>query len=103
MRIQYLDDVEEFIESLEAMQIAKVGKTVELLEELGNTLSMPHSKPLGGGLFELRIHGDESVRIFYCFQNGCALLLHAVKKKSQAIPAHELATARKKLALLASL
>ena len=39
-----------------------------LLEEFGNTLREPHSKPMGNGIFELRIKFSSDIsRIFYLF------------------------------------
>lgn len=57
---------------------------LNLLQERGNRLRMPHSKPLGGGLFELRrFH----VRIFYMFRSGRRItLLDGMVKKQDQIP-----------------
>ena len=43
MQIILLDFVETFLESLTPKEIAKVIRTIELLEEFGNNLGMPHS------------------------------------------------------------
>ena len=57
---------------------------VKLLEERGNLLGMPHSKPLGQGLFELR---GTQVRIFYMFRLGRRItLLDGMLKKQDRIP-----------------
>ena len=47
--------VEAFIRSLEKPTIAKVLRTIDLLETFGNTLGAPHSKKVNARLFELRI------------------------------------------------
>lgn len=83
MQIILLDSVETFLESLNAKEIAKVIRTVELLEEFGNDLGMPHSRHLSEGLLELRIRGTREIRIFYCFHMKQAVLLHACIKKTQ--------------------
>ncbi len=94
MQITLLDSVETFIESLQPKEIAKVIKTIELLEEFGNDLGMPHSKYLENGLLELRIRGKREIRILYCFHKNSAFLLHAFIKKTQKTPEKELTTAR---------
>ncbi|HLD18332.1 MAG TPA: hypothetical protein VJB99_04710 [Patescibacteria group bacterium] len=40
-------DVEEFIRGLEKPTIAKVLRTIDLLETFGHKLGMPHSKAIG--------------------------------------------------------
>ena len=94
MQIILLDFVETFLESLDAKEIAKVVRTIELLEEFGNDLSMPHSRHMSDGLLELRIRGTREIRIFYCFHKKQAVLLHACIKKTQKTLDKELAKAR---------
>ena len=88
--------VEKFITSLQAHSIAKVLRTIDLLERFGNQLSMPHSKKLNVHLFELRIRGQQEVRIFYYFHKGEAHLLIGFIKKTQRTPIHELRLANDK-------
>lgn len=94
MDIILLDSIEKFFESLDAMEIAKTIRTIELLQEFGNNLGMPHSKYLHNGLLELRIRGKREIRLLYCFHNGTAILLHAFIKKTQKTPEKELAVAK---------
>lgn len=57
---------------------------LKLLAQSGHELRMPHSKPLGGGLFELR---GRRVRIFYVFRPGRrVVLLDGMAKKRGDIP-----------------
>ena len=88
--------LERFIESLEKITIAKVLRTIDLLEKFGHQLEMPHSKIIGTGMLELRIRGMQEVRIFYTFHNGAAVLLHGYIKKTDRIPVKELAVANRK-------
>ena len=74
--------------------MAKVIRTIELLEEFSNNLSMPHSRHLAGGLLELRIRGTREIRIFYCFHKSKVFLLHACIKKKQKTLEKELTRAR---------
>ena len=94
MQIILLDSVETFFESLQEKEIAKVIHTIELLEEFGNDLGMPHSRHMSEGLLELRIRGTREIRIFYCFHKNKAVLLHACIKKTQKTLDKELTKAR---------
>jgi phage-related protein len=95
MQIDLLNSVEIFIESLTEKEIAKVIRTIELLEEFGNKLGMPHSRHMDDGLLELRVRGKREIRIFYCFNKNKVILLHACVKKTQTTPEKELSKARK--------
>ena len=97
MGIRIFDDsLEKFIHSLEKSTIAKVLRTTDLLEAFGSRLGMPHSKKVGANLFELRVRGNQEVRIFYTFQKTSIILLHGFVKKSQRTPPRELQVAFKK-------
>ncbi|MBI5793485.1 type II toxin-antitoxin system RelE/ParE family toxin [Candidatus Uhrbacteria bacterium] len=101
MEIHFFDKkIEKFISSLDQSTIAKVLRTIDLLTKFGHTLGMPHSKPLMGGLFELRIRGVQEVRILYAFHSHGAILVHGFVKKSQKIPERELSVALSKKKLL---
>src|SRR3989338_2150138 len=100
MEVKSNPSVDKFILSLEISVAAKVVKTVILLKEFGHRLTMPQSKSLGNGLFELRIRGSKEIRIFYCFHERFAQLLHGFVKKTQQTPRKELNTAVAKLRML---
>lgn len=82
--------VDSFIRSLDKVPLGKVTKTIDLLEEFGNKLGMPHSKYISSNLYELRTRGQQEIRIFYCFGNNNAYLLHGFIKKSTKIPIREI-------------
>jgi len=94
MEIILLDSVEIFLSSLTEKEVAKAIRTIELLEEFGNNLGMPHSKHMSDGLLELRVRGTREIRIFYCFHRKQAVLLHACIKKTQKTLEKELNVAR---------
>ena len=94
MQIILLDAVEEFTSSLNEKEKAKVIRTIELLEEFGNSLGMPHSKHMSDGLLELRMRGTREVRIFYCFHKNKIVLLSACIKKTQKTLDKEIRKAR---------
>lgn len=85
--------VEEFIKNQQPQGQAKILHHLNLLQQYGPQLGMPHSKILGSGVYELRIRGKEEVRIFYCFNKRTIYLLHAFKKQTDKIPSKELTTA----------
>jgi len=87
------------IESWPVGILADFARIIELLMEFGPTLRMPHSRAMGGGLFELRPRGREGIgRVFYCFVIGQrVVILHAFVKKTQDTPEQELKIARKRL------
>ena len=79
--------------------LADYARIVELLMEFGPNLRMPHSRALGGGLFELRPQGREGIgRAFYCFIIGQrVVILHSFLKKTQDTPEQELRIARRRM------
>lgn len=100
MKINVDSGVEKFIQGSKEATIAKVLRTTDLLEKFGHRLGMPHSKKVSNKLFELRIRGEQEIRIFYCFNGGSIHLIHGFIKKSQKTPLKELRNAEKKYNLL---
>lgn len=101
MEVVFFDKkVEVFVSKLEKISIAKTLRTIDLLEHFGNHLGMPHSKNIGNNLFELRIRGQQEVRLIYTFHSNKAIVLHGFLKKSQKIPRKEIFIAQQKLLLL---
>jgi phage-related protein len=87
------------IESRPAGVLADYTRIVELLMEFGPQLRVPHSRPMGDGLFELRPRGSEGIgRVFYCFVvDQHVIVLHAFIKKTQETPERELKLARRRM------
>ncbi|MEI7512044.1 MAG: type II toxin-antitoxin system RelE/ParE family toxin [Candidatus Uhrbacteria bacterium] len=91
MKVSFLHTkLESWINELEPAAHAKVVRMIELLKEKGHEIGLPYSKSLRRGLFELRIHGDQPIRIFYTFHRNQAVLLHGCIKKSHRLEKHEL-------------
>ena len=90
--------VKEYLQSLPNEAAMKTARTITLLREYGNTLSMPLSRPLGDGLFELRIRTKtNNVRVLYFFvKDSKVILLHAFTKKTQKTPKNEIELARQR-------
>ena len=91
--------VKDEIESWPDGVLAHYARLIELLMEFGPSLRMPHSRSMGGGLFELRPHGPEGIgRALYCYLDGKRIvILHAFVKKTQETPEKELRLPRKRL------
>lgn len=91
--------VEEFILSLNVKAQNKIVDTLTLLREFGINLGLPHVKKLTGThMWELRILGQDNLRIFYVTQIGKVfLLLHGFQKKKQKTDKKEIKTALKRL------
>lgn len=96
-KILFNRNVESFIQELEKPTIAKVLRVIDLLEKFGHPLDLPHSKKISADLFELRIRGQQEVRIFYTFQRRNIVIFHGFIKKSQVIPRQEIKQAKRKL------
>ena len=89
--------VEQFLDSLNVRMRSKAIDSIALLEEFGNALREPHSKPIGNGLFELRIRfSNDITRIFYFFvRNNKIILTNGFIKKTKQTPGAEIALAKK--------
>jgi len=87
------------IESWPVGILADYARMVELLMDFGPNLRMPHSRAMGGGLFELRPRGREGIgRVFYCFVlSQRVVILHAFLKKTQETREQDLRMARKRM------
>ncbi|HET8553313.1 MAG TPA: type II toxin-antitoxin system RelE/ParE family toxin [Rhodanobacteraceae bacterium] len=74
-------------------------RIVEAIQEHGPDLGLPHTRAMGGGLFEIRAKGREGIgRALYCTTVGQRIVvLHAFTKKTQKTPKRELDTARARL------
>jgi len=91
--------LQNFINSIQKETRSKIYRQIDLLEEYGPQLGMPHSKPMSGGLYELRVRGKQEVRVFYVFAvENNVYLLHGFQKKSQATHKKELELARQRQA-----
>ena len=94
----YSEDVRLEIEALPVGIRVSYARLTELLEEFGLELRMPHSRAMGGGLFELRPRGREGIaRVFYCTKAGRKIIiLHSFIKKTNETPKRELDIARRR-------
>lgn len=84
--------VKEFLDNLDVKMRTKFLMEIKLLEEKGNALREPYSKPLGNGIFELRAKvGTDISRVLYFFYyEGRIILTHGFIKKTSKTPKSEI-------------
>jgi len=97
--IYYNERVQRDVWAMPAGIVADYLRLTEAMTLYGADLRMPHSRAMGGGLFELRPKGPEGIgRVFYCTQVGKTIVvLHSFVKKTQETPDAEMRVARKRL------
>ena len=95
----YSEAVQTEILSLSAGLLARYLRYTDRMETYGPDLGMPHTRPLGQGLFELRLKASEGIaRVLYCTVIGREIMvLHQFVKKSERTPQRELALARRRM------
>lgn len=72
-------------------------RLIERLSEEGR-LKMPHSRVIGGGLFELRVGDKNIARTLYAYAVGQNIyLLHSFIKKTEKTPTAAIELARRRL------
>lgn len=91
-------ELREFLDHLQSRRpedLPAVVRTIRLLAERGNRIRMPHSRPLGEGLFELRVSLREGARrITYCFTGQRTVVLLTTFRKQRQVEHREVARAR---------
>jgi phage-related protein len=97
--IYYNPKLENEILNLPDGLLAKYLRLTDLLLEFGANLGLPHTKPLGRGLFELRVKSREGIaRVFFCTKVGKKIImLHSFVKKSQRTPKKEIKIAQNRM------
>jgi phage-related protein len=96
--------VEEWLVALAAREQAEMIQTLDLLEEFGPVLGMPHSRAIGEGLQELRARTPSLfLRVIYFHWFGHTYgMLHGFEKKTNQTPRPDIELAnRRRVAWLA--
>ena len=77
---------------------ARYAAYTERMKQFGVNLGMPHSRAMGGGLFELRLKDASGIaRVLYCVaRQRRIVMLHSFIKKTQVTPKRELDIARRR-------
>jgi len=97
--IYYNSKLEKEILNLPDGLLARYLGLTDLLLEFGSNLGLPHTKPMGKGLFELRVKSTEGIaRVFFCTKVGKKIImLHSFIKKSQKTPKKEIKIAQTRM------
>ncbi len=95
----YSQRVEDEVLALPAGLLARFLRYAERMETFGPDLGMPHTRAMGGGLFELRMKAAEGIaRVLYCTVTGRQVVfLHQFVKKTDKTPPKELKIARQRM------
>ena len=96
MKIVVLSVVNAFLDRLDQSVSSEAYKLLDLLELHGHSLSMPVAKPIGGGLWELRLTGRPQIRILYGFCDGTPIVVLALQKQRSSIPPSAIVLAQKR-------
>lgn len=97
--IDFYSGVEDAITEMPPKIQAKMIRLLELIEEHGANLGVPHSTPMGDGLFEIRAKAKEGIgRALFCYMKGKHVyILYAFVKKSQKTPKKDLNLAKTRM------
>jgi len=97
--IYYSDSVQADILALPAGLLARYLRYADRMIIYGPDLGMPHTRAMGGGLFELRLKATEGIsRVLYCTMIGKRIMiLHQFTKKTTKTPPKELGIARRRM------
>jgi phage-related protein len=95
----YSERVEQQVLAMPDGLLARYLRLLDLMEEFGPDLGMPHTRAMGEGLLELRVKGKEGIAkvFYYTVVEQRIVVLHSFIKKSQKTPRRELETARRRL------
>jgi phage-related protein len=97
--VYYSEELQRAILKLPPGMQARYIHLTERMLAFGSNLGMPHTRPMGKGLFELRMKSKEGIaRVFFCDLPGRQIMmLHVFVKKSAKTPAKELKIARARM------
>ena len=84
--------VKEFIDSLNIKQIRKIARLFKAIQTYGTNAAIPHIRKLTNTPFyELRILGEDNIRLFYIWgEYDTMIILHGNIKKSQKTSTRDL-------------
>jgi putative component of toxin-antitoxin plasmid stabilization module len=102
MQIYIHQSVFDFLSMCDTASNSKAYRLIRRLEIRDVTLAMPDTKPLGSGLWELRIRGRPAIRLLYGFCSSMPAVVVAFKKQSNAIKPKFIALAKERVKLVCS-
>ncbi|MCJ7842567.1 type II toxin-antitoxin system RelE/ParE family toxin [Lederbergia sp. NSJ-179] len=82
----------EYLQSLSPKHETKVLRSIQLLEEFGPEIGMPHVRHLNDGIYELRTSFSSNIfrTLFFHWHENKLVLTHGFTKKTQKTPAREI-------------
>lgn len=91
------EPAKEFLNSLDTKMLAKMARTISVLQINGPSLREPYSKPLENGIFELRakLGSDISRVLYFFFIDRRVILTNGFIKKTNKTPKSEIEKANK--------
>ena len=93
--VELSQEVAEWYSQLAPQDQALADRAIDLLVERGPLLRMPHSRSLGGELFELRFTCEKLARrITYCFDSKRQVITLTTFRKQRDNERREVARAR---------
>lgn len=102
MQVEFFTDkIKKEIDKLDIKIQVHIDELIILLQDYGQELRMPYSKPLGRGIFELRVIGITHIRLLYCFYKNKAVILNIIVKKQNKLSGKDILLAIKRKELLA--
>ena len=92
------EPVREWLQGLKKEDRKRIGEDIKTAE-YGWLIGMPLCRPMGGGLWEVRVSLDENriARILFCIVDEHLVLLHGFIKKTPKTPVHELKLAQQRM------
>lgn len=92
--------VRELINSLEESTYAKTLRLLTFLDSRRYELREPYTKKLTRNLYELRIRGEQEVRLIYGYKNRQIMVVTGFIKKTQKTPRIEIEKAEREFKAL---
>lgn len=88
------EPVRDWLKSLTQEDRFRVGSDIKTVE-YGWPIGMPTCRPMGKGLFEVRVNLTDGRigRVLFCIHRNRMMLLHGFIKKTQKTPSQDLDTA----------
>lgn len=86
------EPAKEFLNSLDTKMLAKMVRTIAILQINGPSLREPYSKSLANGIFELRakVGSDISRVLYFFFMDRRIILTNGFIKKTKKTPKSEI-------------
>jgi phage-related protein len=91
------EPVREWLKQLSLDDKRTIGRDIAKVQ-FGWPVGLPLCRSLSGGLWEVRssLPSNREARVFFGFQGGMLIALHAIIKKSQRTPAEDVAVAKQR-------